>query len=507
MSILRTSLALTVLALLSRLFGLGRDLAITWAFGANAETDSFYIAASVANAAYVVIAASLTSATIPFLSKHADATGQIDSRTFSNLFNLVFVGLAVMAGIGMANADTIAGFLASGGDQETIALTADYMFILLPTITLLGVAGMFSGLLNYNNVFLPVAFAPLVLNLSVVIGVMAFAGTLGISAAVFATFVGAVLFLAIQLPTFYGVAHKHHWRLSLRDPAARHFLGTALPVVAVALIAYAYAFVDISVGVKIGAGTVTAVNVASKLIQLPQGIIAMGLTTALYPTISRMLQSGQTAEAAILTTRLAILITLLAVAASALMLAQADLIVAIVFGRGTFSQEAVVQTTRVLVVLILSLPAFTLNVTLLRVLYASRDWITPLVAVMIAFVVKLGLAFGLHAWVGIDAIAISTVVATYLNTILMMVSINRRIDRPFGTVFLASFMRIFVVGALTTGILFGLRRELSSWISVAGNTSQILTFVVVSGCGIILILGLGWVGLRKELGYLWSMRR
>ena len=46
MSLLRISVVLTVIALLSRGLGLARDLAITYVYGATLETDSFYAATS-----------------------------------------------------------------------------------------------------------------------------------------------------------------------------------------------------------------------------------------------------------------------------------------------------------------------------------------------------------------------------------------------------------------------------------------------------------------------------
>ncbi|NVJ64180.1 MAG: murein biosynthesis integral membrane protein MurJ [Flavobacteriaceae bacterium] len=504
MSILRTSVALTLLALLSRILGLGRDLTVAWVFGANAETDAFYIASSIANAAYVVIAASLTSVTIPLLTRRADPDVKADNYFYGGLVNLVFLVLAGLAALGVSNADRIARILASEASEAMIAQTADYIAVLMPTIALLGTAGMFSGLLNYNRVFLPVAFAPVLLNLSVVLNVVLFGRQFGLEAAVFGTFLGAVLFLAVQTPVFYRTGYRHIWRLALRGSATREFLASAWPVIAVALVSYAYAFVDISVGVRIGEGTVTGVNIASKLIQLPQGILAMGLTTAAYPLVARLVEAGNQGAAAVLTRKLAVIIVLFSTVAAVLILVQSDLIVSVVFGHGTFPPQAAAMTSDILAVLALALPALALNVTLLRVLYAARDWMTPLVAVLIAFVVKVVSAYALLGRFGIDAIALSTVVSVNFNAVLLMLFINHRVARPFNANFWASAAKVMAASVVIGALLSGLRYMTGEWLS---EIPDIVVFFGISltGTALFAVAALGL--LRKEVGYLSNLGR
>lgn len=121
MSLVRVSLGLTFLALLSRALGLGRDLAVTWAFGATLDTDAFYIASSLSNAAYVVVAVSLSNATIPFLAGLPDeGQGEAGLRAVSGLLNLVIVALAVLALGGLVGAGGIARLLAAGGARRSL---------------------------------------------------------------------------------------------------------------------------------------------------------------------------------------------------------------------------------------------------------------------------------------------------------------------------------------------------------------------------------------------------
>lgn len=502
---MRTSLVLTFVALLSRAMGLGRDLAVTWAFGATADTDSFYIASSLSNAAYVVIAASLTSATIPFLSGHLDETKQeLDFNAVSNILNIIFIALSVLAVVGMFGSGGLARLIAAGSSDYTITSTTKFMFVLMPTIVLLGAAGVLSGILNYHQVFVPVAAAPAVLNFSVISSVVILSRSQGIYSAVIGTFVGSVAFILMQLPVLYQVKYRHNWRISITDGTVFQFFSSAVPVTAVALLTYAYTFVDISIGTKLGEGAVTAINVATKLIQLPQGVIAMGLTTASFPTISRLVWANRLTDASWLSMRLAIVIVLISVPVSALMMIESDLIVSIIFGHGIFSNEAARETTRILALMVLSLPAFSLNILLLRVFYAMKRWHAPIVAFLVAFVIKCAMAFILVGIIGADTVAISTIVAVNLNALMLIVYLNGCMKRPFGSEFWWSVTRIGAVSFLAGVLLYLVRKIVfPNW---HFPYSDLAAFVLLSVTGIILVLGLAFLLLRKEIGFLKSLR-
>lgn len=504
MNILRASLTVTLLALLSRALGLGRDLAVTWSFGASVDTDAFYIASSFSNAAYVVVAAALASATIPLIVNEKSAAESTDHRSISNILNITIIALCIVVGAALLNSAEISRLLAGDASADLLARSEYFMLLVFPTIILLGSAGVLTGILNANSIFTPSAAAPSVLNAIVVLFILAFSQRLGVMAAILGTLAGSVVFFLLQMPAFYKVGYRHHWTISFRDQTIWRFAQAAFPAVAVALLLYAYAFVDMAVGARLGVGTVTAVTIAAKLIQLPQGVIAMGLTTATFPLISRLIGDGKIENATLLTARLSASILVAAVPATVIAVVLGDQIVSLVFGRGTFSDEAVNETSRIFRVMVAALPALALHVILLRISYAMRMWMIPLVACAVSFAVKLVAAVYLVDAHGVDALSYSTIIASYLNIMIMIVVLNRRLNRPFGSAFVLRCLRILVVSGLagvgTVLCRMGVSRLELGW-------SVWVEFIGLSLAGVFLYLTLGALVLREEFFFIKNLRK
>lgn len=501
MSLLRISFVLTIVALLSRGLGLVRDIAITFVHGDTLATDSFYAATSLTYAAYIVVGASLTSVTVPYLRETADGSGRdAELRAISSILNVTALLLVALAMLGMFYSDVVAHALVGERGAE---ITAGFIFILMPSIILLGSAGILSGILNQSRVFFPVSAAPAMLNIFVIVAVLIPWGVNDIRTVLLGTLAGSVAFFLIQIPRLHGVNYRHTWRIRSEKRHFARFFGPAMPILAVSSLTYSYTFVDISLASRLGDGIVTSVNVATKLIQLPQGIIAMGLTAASFPMLSAYSHSNQFSHAARLAGNVSLVILMLALPVTAFLVVTADLVIRIVFGQTTFSQEGLVVTTRILGLSALSLPALALNIFLLRVFYALTTWRIPLLGFLAGFVVKLVFSHGLLGVLGIDTIALSTVLATSLTSLIMAVNLKDGLNCVFGTSFVAGVGRILIATILVTLLVVGARRVI---MHLAPDLWDVGLFSVLAVLASLAMLVLLKSILRAELALFWQLR-
>jgi putative peptidoglycan lipid II flippase len=459
MTVLRVSLVLTAITLMSRGLGLLRDLAITYFYGATAETDSFYAATSLTYAAYIVIGVSLTSVTIPFLRESADGVErQAEYRTISAILNITALILIVFAIVGTLNADALAHALVGTKGAES---TAIYIAMLMPSIVLLGSAGILSGLLNQRRVYSPVTAAPAMLNLAVIAAVLVPWTNKDMWIAVMGTLIGSVLFFVIQIPRLYGINYRHVWHVKADRQVIFRFFLPVLPVLAVAFVSYAYTFIDIAIASRLADGIVTAVSVATKLIQLPQGVIATGLTAASFPLLAAYIQRGDVPLAARLTANISLVILFFALPVTCFMAVTSDLIIGIVFGESAFTEEKLAVTARILGMNSLSLPALALNVFLLRIFYAREKWSVPLLAFGIGFLAKCVISYALFEKLGADTVAISTIFSCTLTTLIMVVFLNINLGDVFGTSFIFGLGRIVAASALVTALMLATRHRIT----------------------------------------------
>lgn len=501
MSLLRISVVLTVIALLSRGLGLARDLAITYVYGATLETDSFYAATSLTYAAYVIIGASLTSVTVPFLRESPEGVDrEAELRAISSILNLTTLALFAVAIIGMFNADGISLLLVGSKGADT---TAAFIIVLMPSIILLGSAGILSGILNQSRVFVPVSAAPALLNLCVIIAVLLPWQGGDISVAVLGTLVGSMAFFLIQIPRLHGISYRHCWRLDLDRASVVRFFGPAIPVLAVAFLTYAYTFVDIALASRLGDGIVTALNVAAKLIQLPQGLIAMGLTAASFPLLSSHIQKGELPLAARMTGRVSLVILFMALPVTAFMAVTSDLVIGIIFGKSAFSAEALSVAARILGVNALSLPALALNIFLLRVFYARQRWRIPVLAFAAGFAAKIVLSYGLIGLAGVDTLAVSTVLSATLTSFVMVIHVSADLSGAFGRTFRTSLARILLA---TVGLaaLLAVSRQIVTYTAPGIWDAGLFALLAVQAA--LVMLGLTRALVRAEFALFKELR-
>ena len=84
-----SSVNVAILTFFSRVFGYLRDLTITFFFGANTLTDSFYVAFRIPNLFRRLVAeGTLSSTLVPFFTKYANSKDENSYKKFSDLFYL-----------------------------------------------------------------------------------------------------------------------------------------------------------------------------------------------------------------------------------------------------------------------------------------------------------------------------------------------------------------------------------------------------------------------------------
>lgn len=290
--------------------------------GLNAGMGAFTVAFKVPSLVRTLLAdTALSAAFIPvfseLLEKGRRAEAWMVARTILLLATLVLGSISLL---GMALAPQVISLVAPGfkGDQDpaaiaTIALAVDLTRIMFLSVVVLGVAGVFMGILNTLDHFTLPALAPILWNV-VIIGALAFywlrkgvPGSLadvvdyrGFYALAWGVMLGTVVELAIQVPAVWRLMEGPAWSVALGHPAVRQIGRLLLPVVLSLGIVNFNAFIDTVVASYIlepAPGVAVAViDKAFRLFQLPQGMFAVAIGTVLFPTLSRLGSTGKTAE-------------------------------------------------------------------------------------------------------------------------------------------------------------------------------------------------------------------
>ena len=224
--------------LLSRLLGLGRDMALAAVFG-RAETDAFFVAFTIPNALRQILGeGAVASTVVPVLSAKLATEGDDAAKDFfAKIRGASLLALTVVTALGVAFAGPLcelfaAGYRARPGEFErTVGLTR----IVFPYIFFMGTAALGMAALNAKRKFAVAAFAPGLLNVSFLAcafllpGPLERAGMDRAWAMGAGALVGGALQVAAQIPALRAIGYASRPRFSL-DPAVKDALRRLLPM-------------------------------------------------------------------------------------------------------------------------------------------------------------------------------------------------------------------------------------------------------------------------------------
>lgn len=301
---------IALLTLGSRMMGLVRKLAQSWAMSDGAVAGTYDTANTVPNVLFEVAAGgALAGAVIPLVSRFMARNLRAEvSQTVTALCTWILSVSVPLAVIVILAAPSIVGFLLGDVPAEQAALGTSLLRMFAIQIPLYGISVVFSGVLQAHKQFVLPALAPLLSSI-VVVGVFAwYALTVGpqiepaevtmaaVSLLGWGTTAGVAVFSLVQLPAVLKLVQiRIGW--SFPDGVGRDTVrmgGAGLVALAaqqVAIIAIMYTTNALS-----DAGTFAAFNYAYAIFMVPYAVLAVPIATAVFPRISEASELGETAK-------------------------------------------------------------------------------------------------------------------------------------------------------------------------------------------------------------------
>lgn len=298
MNLLKSLAAVSSMTLFSRVLGFARDAIVARVFGAGLATDAFFVAFKLPNLLRRIFAeGAFSQAFVPILAEYKSKQGEDATRVFvayvSGLLTLV---LAIVTVTGMLAAPWVIMVTAPGfaDTADKFALTTQLLKITFPYILLISLASLVGAILNTWNRFSVPAFAPTLLNVSM-IGFALFAAPLfhpPVLALAWAVTVGGVLQLFYQLPHLKKIGMLVLPRISFRDAGAMRVVKQMGPAILGVSVSQISLIINTIFASFLASGSVSWMYYADRLMEFPSGILGVALGTILLPSLSRSFASG-----------------------------------------------------------------------------------------------------------------------------------------------------------------------------------------------------------------------
>ena len=290
----RSAVFLTAATAVSRVLGLVREMVMVAFLGLGPAMGAFTVAFKIPSLVRTLVAdTALSAAFVPVFSELLAKGNRREAwQLASTVTLLAATGLGVVSVLGMLWAPQLVSVVAPGfADPETIKLTIDLTRIMFPSVAVLGLAGIFMGILNSHDHFALPALAPLAWNVVIIAAVVVGVGWLGRGQGFYAlawgVMAGTVVELLIQIPAVWR-RRKRAAGLMWRHPAVRRFFVLLGPVVLSLGIINFNALVATIFASLVSESAPAYVDKAFRLFQLPQGMFAVAIGTVLFPRLSRL---------------------------------------------------------------------------------------------------------------------------------------------------------------------------------------------------------------------------
>lgn len=441
--LLRSSLVVGGMTMISRVAGLVRDVVIASMLGANANADAFFVAFRVPQFLRRLFAeGAFAQAFVPVLAEYrATRPAEEVKRLVDAVCGVLGAALLAVTALAVLAAPVVTLVFAPGFAQmpQKLALTAELIRITFPYLFFISLTGFAGAVLNSYARFAVPAITPLFLNLTLIAG--ALVASRGFAEPVFAlawaVFMAGLIQLLFQVPFLARIRMLPRPRLDPRHPGVGRILRLMLPAMFGVSVSQINLLLDTVLASFLPSGSVSWLYYSERLTELPLGVFGIAIATVILPGLSREYSTQSNAEYRHTLDWAIRMILVIGLPASVALVILAGPILGTLFQYGAMSARDVDMASLSLAAMALGLPAFMLIKVLATAYYSRQDTRTPVIIGIKAMIANMGLnllfVVPLHLFwqVGHMGLSLATTGAAWLNAGLLLHGLMRRaVYRP-----------------------------------------------------------------------------
>ncbi|MBT8206973.1 MAG: murein biosynthesis integral membrane protein MurJ, partial [Acidimicrobiia bacterium] len=408
------ALVVGVGVLLSRILGLVREQVAAAILGGTANGDVYQAAFTIADWINYLLAGGFMSITfIPIYTRflaNNDAKG--GATAFIAIARPVAIAMTALIGVGWLAAPAVLDVVYPGFGPDELTQAVRLTRIVLPAQLFFIIGSLLMAVQYANGEFVIPTLAPIVYNLGIIIGGLAFnlvSDTPDPAGFAWGVLGGAVVgnFL-IQAWGAHRVGLRIQWSTPWAHPVLRQYVVLAVPLmVGQSIVVLDEQFLK-SFGSLVSEGAVVQLIVARRSMFVPVGVIAQAAGVAAYPFLSRLFEEGRLAEMASTVTKALRYVLVLSLAAGALLAALSVPVIRVLFQRGLFDAGDTLASANALFFYALAVPVWGALQIITRGFYARREMWVPVAVGTAAAVLAFPLYWSLRSAYGIKGVALAS---------------------------------------------------------------------------------------------------
>lgn len=439
MALWRSTFIVSAMTMLSRILGLVRDIVLLNVFGAGKDFDTFVVAFRIPNFFRRLLAeGAFSQAFIPVLTEYKTTkTHEEVQILISRVFGGLLLVTSLLTMFAMIAAPAILYVYAGGfaDDPAKFAQLIDLFRLTFPYLLFMSLTAFASSVLNSYGSFATPAFAPVLLNLTMILGALFLAQHLdpAIMSLGWAVLVAGILQFAIQLPELWRKKLLIPPKIDFKHEGVQRILKLMLPALFGVSVTQINLLLNTFWASHMQDGSVSWLYTAERMTELPLGLIGVAIGTVILPYLSSKHTDQDQSKFRAMLDWAAKVIILVGIPASIALGMLATPIIQTLFQHGEFTLRDTQMTALALQCMSAGVISFMLIKVFAPGFYAQQDTKTPVKIGMITVFANMALTLVfLGTFYLIDfkeqhiALALASTGSAIVNAALLYIALHRR---------------------------------------------------------------------------------
>lgn len=469
--LLKSSSIVSLMTMISRVFGLIRDMVIAFFFGAGAGADVFFLAFRIPNLFRRLFAeGAFAQAFVPVLSEYQQKRSHEEVKDLiEKVSGTLGVNLVLITLLGVVGAEVVISIFAAGfvykGEVDKLALATDMLRLTFPYLLLISMTAFSGSILNTFGRFAAPAFTPVLLNLSLILCAVYLRPHLEepVMALAWGVLIAGVAQLSFQLPFLASEGLLPVPRVDFHDEGVKKIFLLMLPAIFGVSVGQINLLLDTVLASFLETGSLSWLYYSDRLLELPLALFGITIATVILPSLSREHANDSSKDfSETLNWAMRLVFLFGAPATLALILLSEDLITTLFF-QGEMTQRDVTMASLSLMAYAVGLLGHMLVKVLAPGYFSRQDTSTPVKYGVVALVSNMVLNLILVWQFKHAGLALATSLSAFINAGLLFTGLLRSGALELSPGWGSFIARLAVANVCMFAVLYWLSPDTPAW--------------------------------------------
>lgn len=427
--LIKSTLQVTILSLSGIVFGFLSQLLIAYFFGTGNQRDAYFGAIVIPT---YVVAIFIGSIGAVFMSHYINiATNNSKERSikyFNNLLSSCFLILTSLMLVIMLFAERIIQITVPGFTAEQLAIAANMLRILAPTVLFQSLTNIFGSVIQSGHRFILPAIPAVVTSLVTILFVSFFGRVFGIFSLAWGNLFGnGLAFLIISFSLIRTKEIQLSFNIDILDDDVKKTFKAAAPLL-IAGVVYRFSSVwERMLASKLTIGSISFLGYANQLLIVLSTLTSGGISTIFFPVLSRAWSNKDMATLKENFTKAVVLLLYISLPVAFLFCYMRVEFVQVLFERGAFNRDSTIAVGGTLALLMGAFIFQSLGSIVTRSFYYMEMTIAASLIGIIEIAIYLLVSIILVKYFSFYGLAFSFSFAAMSNVIISALIVNKKI--------------------------------------------------------------------------------